>query len=64
MNRYFDLIAYPLALLVVYALIALGSWDRDPGQWKVEARILWIIWSMAWGEALRIRFKKDCNAST
>lgn len=61
MNKYTDLIAYPLALATVYVLVALACWNRDPGQWNDAARILWIIWSMVWGEAFRMRIRKGAT---
>jgi hypothetical protein len=63
--KYHDFWAYPLGLAFVYCLVALAMWQTNPGDWNDAARILWIIWSVAWGEALRIRIRKDtlCDAS-
>lgn len=64
MTRYLDLIAYPIAMFVVYVFLGLMTWNRDPGNWSDPSRILWIIWGLAWGEALRMRIKKDITCST
>lgn len=59
MKKYIDITAYPLGVIFVYVLVALANWDRDPGTWDPAARILWIIWGIAWGEALRHRMRKE-----
>lgn len=57
MNKYFDLIGYPIALLFCYALMGMANWDKDPGTWDWKARTIWILWSLAWGCALSIRIR-------
>jgi len=59
MTQYRDFYAYPLGLAFVYCLVALAMWKSNPGDWNDAARILWIIWAVAWGEALRVRIRKD-----
>lgn len=55
--KYIDLIAYPIGVLVVYLLLALLNWDRDPGTWSWSARCVWIIWAIAWGAILQFRIR-------
>lgn len=59
MNKYRDLLAYPIALLFVYGLLGLVNWSTDPGAWNMPSRVIWIVWAVAWGEALRIRLRRD-----
>jgi len=59
MNKYKDLIAYPLMLGVVYILISMIHWDRDPFTWAQPMRFIWVIWGLSWGFMLRQRIKKD-----
>jgi hypothetical protein len=61
MTQYRDFYAYPLGLAFVYCLVALAMWKSNPGDWNDAARILWIIWAVAWGEALRVRIRKDVS---
>jgi hypothetical protein len=59
MNRYFDLIAYPVMYLAVYVLMGFINWNRDPETWSVASRVSWIIWATAWGMALQYRLNYD-----
>jgi hypothetical protein len=56
--KYIDLIAYPLAMLVVYILIGFLNWDKDPANWEQAARGLWIIWGLIWGWAFQRRINR------
>lgn len=60
--KYIDLIAYPIMILVVYVMLGLVSWDKDPATWTTDMRMLWIVWATVWGYMLQYRIKKDCNA--
>ena len=57
MKDYIDHIAYPIMLAVTYTLLGFVNWDSDPGNWAIEHRILWVVWGLAWGFALRLRIK-------
>ena len=60
--KYIDLIAYPLAMIVVYIFIGLLNWDRDPSTWEQNARGLWVCWGLAWGWALQCRINRGGEA--
>jgi len=64
MKKYIDHIAYPIMLGVIYILIGFVNWDRDPANWSVEHRILWVVWALAWGFALRLRILKEQGKPT
>jgi hypothetical protein len=49
---------------VIYILIGFVNWDRDPANWSVEHRILWVVWGLAWGFALRLRILKEQGKPT
>jgi hypothetical protein len=57
MKDYIDHIAYPIMLAVTYILLGFVNWDSNPGEWPMEHRILWVVWGLAWGFALRIRIR-------
>jgi len=57
--KYIDYIAYPIMVAVVYALLGFVNWDSNPINWTAEYRILWIVWSLAWGFALQLRILKE-----
>lgn len=59
MKKYIDLIAYPLAMIVVYVLVGFVNWDKDPGTWQVGDRMVWVIWGLAWGLALQFRIRSS-----
>jgi hypothetical protein len=56
--KYIDLIAYPIMLAVVYCLLGFISWDKDPANWNLDFRCVWIAWGLAWGYALQCRIKR------
>lgn len=56
--KYVDLIAYPIMLAVVYVLIGLTQWNKDPEFWQLGERCVWIAWGLAWGYALQCRIKR------
>jgi len=58
MRKYIDMIGYPVMILAVYILIGIVNWDRDPGTWSIDHRIVWIVWGLAWGFALSLRIKE------
>ena len=60
--KYIDLIAYPIMLVVVYVLLGLAHWDRDPATWEIADRCIWIAWGLAWGWALQCRIKRGGEA--
>jgi hypothetical protein len=57
--KYIDHIAYPIMVLAIYILMGFVNWDRDPANWTLEHRILWIVWALAWGFALRLRILRE-----
>ena len=57
MKDYIDHIAYPIMLAVTYVLIGFVNWDSNPGNWGMDHRILWVVWGLAWGFALRLRIQ-------
>ena len=59
MKKYIDLLAYPIAMGVVYVMLGFVSWDKDPGTWTIEFRTVWILWGLAWGLALQFRIKRE-----
>lgn len=63
MNRYFDLIAYPVMYAAVYMLLGLINWNRDPETWSFAARVIWIIWGTVWGLILQYRLNQDTKLS-
>lgn len=56
--KYIDLIGYPIMLTVVYVLIGIMNWDRDPQTWDISSRCIWVIWGLAWGWSLQCRIKR------
>jgi hypothetical protein len=56
--KYIDLIAYPLAMLVVYIFIGLLNWNSDPSTWDTSARALWVMWGLTWGWVLQSRIAR------
>lgn len=59
MKDYIDHVAYPITLAVTYILLGFVNWDSNPGEWAVEHRILWVVWGLAWGFALRLRIRYE-----
>ena len=57
--KYIDHIAYPIMLATIYVLLGFVNWERDPALWTTEHRILWVVWGLAWGYALRLRIMKE-----
>jgi len=57
--KYIDHIAYPIMLAVIYVLIGFVNWDSNPANWTMEHRILWVVWALAWGFALRLRILRE-----
>jgi hypothetical protein len=53
--KYIDLITYPIMLFVVYVLIGLLNWDKDPATWAYAHRCIWVTWGLVWGFALQRR---------
>ena len=47
----------------IYVLMGFVNWERDPALWPMEHRILWIVWALAWGFALRLRILKEQGRS-
>jgi len=62
--KYIDHIAYPIMLAVIYVLIGFVNWDSNPANWTMEHRILWVIWALAWGFALRLRILRENGQRT
>lgn len=62
--KYIDHIAYPIMLAVIYVLVGFINWDSNPANWAFEHRIVWVVWGLAWGYALRIRILKESNRAT
>ena len=62
--KYIDHIAYPIMLGVIYILIGLVNWDSNPANWTVEDRTVWVIWTLAWGFALRLRILNEQGRNT
>ena len=56
--KYIDLIAYPIMLAVVYVLLGFVSWDKDPANWTLDFRFIWVLWGLVWGFALQHRIKR------
>lgn len=59
MKDYIDHIAYPIMMAVTYCLMGFVNWNSNPGEWPMEHRILWVVWGLAWGFALRLRIGRD-----
>jgi hypothetical protein len=57
--KYIDLIAYPIMLTAVYVLLGFVNWSSNPENWTIEYRILWVVWALAWGFALRLRILRE-----
>ena len=57
--KYIDHIAYPIMIATIYVLIGFVNWDSDPANWTMEHRILWVVWGLAWGFALRLRILRE-----
>jgi hypothetical protein len=49
---------------VVYVLVGFINWDRDPANWNLQHRFLWIVWGLAWGFALRQRILREMGKET
>ena len=62
--KYIDHIAYPIMMLVIYVLVGIVNWDSNPANWAIEHRILWVVWGLAWGFALRIRILNEQGRNT
>jgi hypothetical protein len=62
--KYIDHIAYPIMMLVIYVLVGIVNWDSNPANWAMEHRILWVVWGLAWGFALRIRILNEQGRNT
>ena len=62
--KYIDHIAYPIMMLVIYVLVGIVNWDSNPANWTVEHRTVWVIWTLAWGFALRIRILNEQGRNT
>jgi hypothetical protein len=62
--KYIDHIAYPIMLAVIYVLIGFVNWDSNPANWTMEHRILWVVWALAWGFALRLRILRENGQRT
>jgi hypothetical protein len=62
--KYIDHVAYPIMLCVIYVLVGFVNWDSNPANWTIEHRILWVIWSLAWGFALRQRILRENGKET
>ena len=62
--KYIDHIAYPIMMLVIYVLVGIVNWDSNPANWAMEHRILWVVWGLAWGFALRIRILNEQGKNT
>lgn len=60
--KYIDLIAYPIMLAAVYVLVGFVQWDKDPANWTVDMRFLWVLWGLIWGFALRMRIVNGGNS--
>ena len=62
--KYIDHIAYPIMIAAVYVLVGFINWDRDPANWNIQNRLLWVIWGLAWGFALRQRILREMGKET
>jgi hypothetical protein len=62
--KYIDHIAYPIMMLVIYVLVGIVNWDSNPANWAMEHRILWVVWGLAWGFALRLRILNEQGRNT
>jgi len=62
--KYIDYIAYPIMLAVIYVLLGFVNWESNPALWTMEYRILWIVWALAWGFALRLRILRENGKMT
>jgi hypothetical protein len=62
--KYIDHIAYPIMLAVIYVLLGFVNWESNPALWTMEYRILWIVWALAWGFALRLRILRENGKMT
>jgi hypothetical protein len=62
--KYIDHVAYPIMVAVIYVLLGFVNWERDPALWTMEHRILWIVWALAWGFALRLRILRENGKMT
>lgn len=58
MTKYIDLLGYPVMLGIVYVLLGFVNWEKDPGLWDFQFRVIWITWGLAWGWALSLRIKE------
>jgi hypothetical protein len=62
--KYIDHVAYPIMLATIYVLLGFVNWESNPALWTVEHRILWIVWALAWGFALRLRILRENGKMT
>jgi hypothetical protein len=62
--KYIDHIAYPIMLAAIYVLFGFVNWDINPANWTMEHRILWVVWALAWGFALRLRILRENGKQT
>ena len=62
--KYIDHIAYPIMLAAIYVLFGFVNWDSNPANWTIEHRILWVVWALAWGFALRLRILRENGKQT
>jgi hypothetical protein len=62
--KYIDHIAYPIMLAAIYVLLGFVNWDSNPANWTMEHRILWVVWALAWGFALRLRILRENGKQT
>jgi len=58
MTKYIDLLGYPVMLGIVYVLLGFVNWEKDPGLWDFQFRVICITWGLAWGWALSLRIKE------
>lgn len=57
--KYIDYVAYPIMLGALYVLFGFVNWERDPSAWPFQHRVLWIVWALIWGYAVRMRILKE-----
>lgn len=56
--KYIDLIAYPIMLAVVYVLFGFVNWNSNPEFWSYADRCVWVVWGLAWGNAVQRRISQ------
>jgi len=62
--KYIDHIAYPIMLAAIYVLVAFVKWNSNPANWDEADRLIWVIWGLAWGYALRQRILREQGKQT